>query len=440
MRQFKATLAVLLLTGTLVPFALTGCGSRQGGAGAADSNFAAAPAEESMPSSAAADSDGFAIASESDAADAVSGTEKTSIVPEGVEAAEPSASTERKLVTTYHYDVETEDFDSLIQYVEAQTKSLGGYVEDSSINGATYHDEEFLPDDSARTHRTGYYTLRIPADKAESFAKDIEGRTNVLSQDTSVEDITLQYVDTDARRESLEEEQQRLNAMLKKAETVDEMIQIEQALENVRYQLNDIKSQLKVYDNQVNYSTINLTIEEVVNYTPVVTKSTQQRITDGFFKNLDLTLHGLKEFGIWIVVHSPQIIVFIIVLWIIIAILRRVGTHGKRKAARIAKKQQKAAARANKKAGVKNGAKGDSAIEGSITAGTGTTNNTAAETGAATTVSAGTDAENSTGANPAAGAASDADTESKTGEQLLREAGERMMATTPQEPDQKDHQ
>lgn len=440
MRQFKATLAVLLLTGTLVPFALTGCGSRQGGAGAADSNFAAAPAEESMPSSAAADSDGFAIASESDAADAVSGTEKTAIVSEGGEVAEPSASAERKLVTTYHYDVETEDFDSLIQYVEAQTKSLGGYVEDSSINGATYHDEDLLPDDSARTHRTGYYTLRIPADKAESFAKDIEGRTNVLSQDTSVEDITLQYVDTDARRESLEEEQQRLNAMLKKAETVDEMIQIEQALESVRYQLNDIKSQLKVYDNQVNYSTINLTIEEVVNYTPVDTKSTQQRITDGFFKNLDLTLHGLKEFGIWIVVHSPQIIVSIIVLWIIIAILRRVGTHGKRKAARTAKKQQKAAARANAKAGAKNGARDDSAIEGSTTAGTGTTNNTAAETGAATTVSAGTDAVNSTGANPAAGAAPDADTESKTGEQLLREAGERMMATTPQEPDQKDHQ
>lgn len=440
MRQFKATLAVLLLTGTLVPFALTGCGSRQGGAGAADSNFAAAPAEESMPSSAAADSDGFAIASESDAADAVSGTEKTAIVSEGGEEAEPSPSAERKLVTTYHYDVETEDFDSLIQYVEAQTKSLGGYVEDSSINGATYHDEEFLPDDSARTHRTGYYTLRIPADKAESFAKDIEGRTNVLSQDTSVEDITLQYVDTDARRESLEEEQQRLNAMLKKAETVDEMIQIEQALENVRYQLNDIKSQLKVYDNQVNYSTINLTIEEVVNYTPVDTKSTQQRITDGFFKNLDLTLHGLKEFGIWIVVHSPQIIVFIIVLWIIIAILRRVGTHGKRKAARTAKKQQKAAARANAKAGAKNGVKGDSAIEGSTTAGTGTTNNTAAGTGADTNISAGTDTGNSTGANPAAGAASNADTESKTGEQLLREAGERMMATTPQEPEQKDHQ
>ena len=51
--------------------------------------------------------------------------------------------------------------------------------------------------------------------------------------------------------------------LMAKAENVDAVIAIESRLSEVLYELESIKSSLRVYDNQVLYSTIYLNINEV---------------------------------------------------------------------------------------------------------------------------------------------------------------------------------
>ena len=82
-----------------------------------------------------------------------------------------------------------------------------------------------------------------------------------------------------------EEEQERLLSLLEQAETMEEIIALESRLTEVRYQLESMESQLRTMDNQVSYSTVYLSIEEVEHFTPPAEKGTWERISTGFSEN-----------------------------------------------------------------------------------------------------------------------------------------------------------
>ena len=89
----------------------------------------------------------------------------------------------------------------------------------------------------------------------------------------------------ESRKKSLEIEQERIWQFLEKAESIDTVITLEQRLSDIRYQLESMESQLRLYDNQVDYSTVYLSISEVTAYTPVTPE------TSGVLS----ALHGLPD-------------------------------------------------------------------------------------------------------------------------------------------------
>ena len=54
-----------------------------------------------------------------------------------------------------------------------------------------------------------------------------------------MDDVTLRYVDVDSHKKALETEQERLLALLEKAENVEDIITIENRLSDVRYELEN---------------------------------------------------------------------------------------------------------------------------------------------------------------------------------------------------------
>ena len=65
-------------------------------------------------------------------------------------------------------------------------------------------------------------------------------------------------------------EEARLVELMAQAETMTDLLQIEQRLTDVRYELEDITSQMRILENQVDYATIYLNIEEVRDFTQTV--------------------------------------------------------------------------------------------------------------------------------------------------------------------------
>ena len=212
----------------------------------------------------------------------------------------------RKWIITVHMDAETEDLDALLAGLDEKITAMEGFVEDQDIyNGSSY---------SSRRHRNANLTIRIPAEDVNAFTEEVKGIANVVSNNLSREDITLNYVATESKITALKTEEARLLELLAQAETMSDLLEIEARLSDVRYELESYSSQLRLYDNQVDYATIYLFISEVQEYTPVAEKTAWERIRDGFSSSIKGLKEGVVDTVVWILANSPYLVVWAIVL------------------------------------------------------------------------------------------------------------------------------
>ena len=214
---------------------------------------------------------------------------------------ESAAVQQQKLVRTMHMTAQTQDMDPLLSTLEGKINALGGYVQNKSIYNGTVT--------ATRRTRTAELTIRVPADKLDEFVSHVSGQSNVVSINENVEDITLSYVATASRITALETEQQRLLELLEKAENMSDLLQIEARLTDVRTQLEEVTSMLRVFDNKVNYGTLYLSITEVKEYTEVVEELTVwQRIGNGLADNWDRLCTMFTELFVLFIVSMPFLI------------------------------------------------------------------------------------------------------------------------------------
>ena len=207
----------------------------------------------------------------------------------------------RKWIITVDMFAETEDLDALLAAVEENITSLNGYVENRNIyNGSNY---------ASRRYRSANLTVRIPAEDVDSFTQEMSGISNVVRSNKNLEDVTLRYTDTENRVKALETEQARLLELMEMAETMADLLEIEARLTDVRYELENYSSQLRSYDNRIDYATIYLDIEEVQEYTPVEEETFWQRISGGFLSSLKGVGEGAVDVLVWIIVSSPYLVV-----------------------------------------------------------------------------------------------------------------------------------
>lgn len=279
-KLLSLSLCLLLLLG------LTGCGASSGSnlkaeaPMAMNSVMAGAPMEE-----AAMD---FAMTQ-------ASGESASAALPES-----------RKWIVTMYMDAETEALDTAIAGINEQIASIGGYVEDQSVyNGSSYDSRRF---------RNASLTIRIPVEKTDAFTEKVGGIANIVRKEKNLEDITLSYTATESRMKALQTEEARLLELLAQAETMSDLLEIEARLSDVRYELENYASRLRVYDNQVDYATIYLFISEVQEYTPVAEKTVWERIRDGFKSSIEGVTEGFVDFFVWVIANSPYLVVWAVVI------------------------------------------------------------------------------------------------------------------------------
>lgn len=236
-----------------------------------------------------------------------------------------------KIIRRAYMEVETQEFEALIESVNSEIKKLGGYVESSSINGRSYNYSYNL--------RNGNIVARVPKNQLDSFMNQISGISNVIRKEENTENVTLQYTDVESHKKALLIEQERLLVLLGKADKMEDIIALETRLSSIRYELESYEAQLRLYDNQVEYSTVTLNIQEVERMTdvPEDKKTVWDRIKTGFGDNLYNMGEGFKDFVVWFAVNILYIIIWVIVIAVIVIVIRKI--FGKGKIENIAKHQ-----------------------------------------------------------------------------------------------------
>lgn len=228
----------------------------------------------------------------------------------------------RKWVITMSLSTETGDMDTALEAISAKIQEMEGYVESQNISGGSA---------LSGRRRTASLTIRVPADRVDGFVEEVSGLTNLVSSSRNVKDITLTYSDTEGRVKALETERDRLLELMEQAENMSDLLEIEARLTEVRYQLENYASTLRLYDNQVDYATVSLYITEVEKYTPVEEPGFFQRIAGGLAESIVNLGKTIVECIVWLIVNLPYLIVLGLLGWGVAAIGKRIRRKRKAK-------------------------------------------------------------------------------------------------------------
>ncbi len=223
-------------------------------------------------------------------------------------------SSSRKLIKNRTMDVQTVEYDQFISDLKTYVSSYGGYIESSSESGNSYYSSSLRYSD---------FTIRIPADYYDDFAEAVGSMATVTYSYEYVNDVTSTYVDIEARLTALEAERDSFLQLMEKAETVEEILQIQSYLTDVNYEIESYTARLNTYDDQISYSTFYIYVSEVKRIStessnPTVFERIRSNLSDNFY---DIG-EGFKDAFVWIVSAIPYIILVAVPVIIVVIIVR----------------------------------------------------------------------------------------------------------------------
>ena len=346
MNKWKRLSALLLATAML--FTLSACGS------AAKSQSASAPRPEPA---AAYDTNSYYVGAAEEAMYDAEGEYGFSPVSTSAPASaaggqsDAPAENPEKIIYSADVTVETTEFEETVGKVSGLVESYGGWIESSSISGSNYYQ---ISEGNSKT-RNASYTLRIPGDRFSALMESLSDLGNVPYSHMYTENVTAQYYDTQARLKAYTTQETRLLEMMELAESVEDVIIIEDRLTELRYKIESLQTSLNNWDRRVSYSTIYLNVQEVREYTPEekVEPSYGEELVQALKIGLRNAGQFLKNLLVFLVEVIPVLVVLVPLVWLavwLIGKLRRRGAakRAARQEARQAKKAKAAQMKADK--------------------------------------------------------------------------------------------
>ena len=229
---------------------------------------------------------------------------------EATEANVNPAEISEKKIRTVNLSLECKSMEGAEKELKDKVKAQGGYIESEDYSAISQWND---------TKRMNF-TIRLPKGNVDSFLDFLNGEGRILSKSENLQDVRLQYRDAKNHIKALETEQERLLALMEKAETVDQLIALENRLTDIRYQLDSYNSEILDYDNKVDFSTIYLELQESIdgkinqsgNY------SFFDRVRDGFFQNLFEIRLFFEDTALFVLVFIPQILLVLLIILLIV--------------------------------------------------------------------------------------------------------------------------
>lgn len=220
----------------------------------------------------------------------------------------------RKLIKTYRVTAESTRYDDALAGLKNLISTYGGYVEKSDLSDNTY------------SSRRAEFTIRIPADSAEDFMNEVGGLLHLTNSSSGVEDVGEAYYDTEARLEELIAERDTLLSLmesLNEKEDYNFYLTLLERLSAVRQEIASYQKRLENYDSLIAYSTLYLTVREVVTETPTGEETFGSRIADAFRNSWADFGEGCKNFAVWFVGAVPTLLILGAIVFVIVLIVRR---------------------------------------------------------------------------------------------------------------------
>uniref|UniRef100_A0A7V2ZMH8 DUF4349 domain-containing protein n=1 Tax=Ignavibacterium album TaxID=591197 RepID=A0A7V2ZMH8_9BACT len=209
-----------------------------------------------------------------------------------------SVSVERKIIKEGSIRFETSSVIETQKEIRKIVAELDGYIGNENSNNYEGIIEYSL---TARVPEDKFNTL---IDKVSSLAEKVESK-NINSSD-----VTEEFIDVEARIKTKKELEARYKEILKKANRVDEILNIEREMGNLRAEIESLEGRMNYLKNRISLSTLNITFYEKVS------------APFGFFSKVKQALHNGWQALLWFIIILislwPFLLLILIVLFIIL--------------------------------------------------------------------------------------------------------------------------
>jgi hypothetical protein len=160
------------------------------------------------------------------------------------------AADQRKIVRTVSLTIASTAFDPDYSAILSLAEGAGGYVSSVSM-----YEQQV-------GRRAASFELRIPAGSLEGFLSGLSAVGRVTDRYETATDMTTQYTDTELRLKTQQDKMTRLQELLSKAETVEDLLAIESEIADTQYELDSLQSSLLYIDRQADYATVSVYLQE----------------------------------------------------------------------------------------------------------------------------------------------------------------------------------
>ncbi|WP_337872809.1 DUF4349 domain-containing protein [Ignavibacterium sp.] len=213
------------------------------------------------------------------------------------------SSVERKIIKSGNIRFETQSVKETQEFIRNIVSEFGGYLGNEDV----YNFED-------RIEHT--IEVRVPEDKFNVLVDKISSSVEKLeSKNISTTDVTEDFLDVEARIKTKKELEARYKEILKKATRVDEILNIEREMGNLRSEIESLEGRMNYLKNRIALSSLTITFYEKVS-SPF-----------GFFSKIKQALYNGWNAFLWFIIILislwPFIIIILITLLVILKLLKK---------------------------------------------------------------------------------------------------------------------
>lgn len=175
-------------------------------------------------------------------------------------------------------------------------------------------------------------TIRIDAASFDSLVEALMVEAIYVEHKTiNAQDVTEEFVDLTARMKSKKEVEAQYSEILKKARTINEILEVTEYLRAIREEIESVEGRLKYINDRVSYSAITLTYYEQLD---VVSQQPDRTFGSRMGEAFSWGWNGLVNFFLGIIYLWPLWLLMGATAWLVYFLIKR---GARRRAARKAK-------------------------------------------------------------------------------------------------------
>jgi hypothetical protein len=228
---------------------------------------------------------------------------------EQTEKAENAPTVERKIIRNADLQLESNSPEEAQQKITAIAESKNGFVVESS---------QSVSDVKATTRDVVTMTVRVPAEKFDETLNEIRKTgTRVVGETVKGQDVTEEFIDIEARLRAQKALEQQFVEIMKQAKTVEDALDVQRQLAEVRGEIEKIEGRKRFLENQASLSTIKIRLQ-----TPAAISASSTgffyRLTESLSSGFDFALNFILGFITFVIAILPFLLFIVLPIYLVL--------------------------------------------------------------------------------------------------------------------------